>query len=80
MGLLDYPVLIFVVSFATLWAADWLGTRLRIRRRSIAEEERPDFDVVLGAALTLLGLVIGFSFSMAINRFELRSEIGRAHV
>ena len=78
MGLLDYPGLILVVSFAALWFADWLGARLRIRRKSIAEEERPDFDVVLGAALTLLGLVIGFSFSMAINRFELRGDYEEA--
>jgi len=78
MKLLDYPVLIFFVSFAALWFADWLGARLRVRRKSIGEEERPDFDVVLGAALTLLGLVIGFSFSMAINRFELRGDYEEA--
>jgi hypothetical protein len=78
INLLDYPGLILVVSFAALWFADWLGTRLRARRKSISEEERPDFDVVLGAALTLLGLVIGFSFSMAINRFDLRSDYEEA--
>jgi hypothetical protein len=71
---LDYPVLIFFVSFAALWCANWLGTQLRFHRKSISEEERPEFDVVLGAALTLLGLVIGFSFSMAINRFEQRNS------
>jgi hypothetical protein len=78
MRLLDYPVLIFVVSFAALWFADWVGTRLRTRRESFSEKERPDFDVVLSAALTLLGLVIGFSFSMAINRFELRNDFEEA--
>jgi hypothetical protein len=78
MNLLDYPVLTLLVSFGALWFAHWAGTRLRTRRESISEEERPDFDVVLGAALTLLGLVIGFSFSMAINRFELRNDFEEA--
>jgi hypothetical protein len=36
------------------------------------EDEREDFGVVLGATLTLLGLLIGFSFSMAINRYDQR--------
>ncbi len=78
MKLLDYPVLIFFVSFGALWFANWLGARLRNRRESISEEERPDFDVVLGAALTLLGLVIGFSFSMAISRYEQRNSFEEA--
>ncbi len=74
MNLLDYPVLLFVVTFLLLWFAAWVGGRLGKYRRSIKEGERPDFDVVLGAALTLLGLVIGFSFSMAIARYELRND------
>src|ERR1700729_2395055 len=78
MGLLDYPGLILIVSFAALWFADWVGTRLRIRRKSISEEERPDFDIVLGAALTLLGLVIGFSFSMAVGRYDQRKAYEEA--
>ena len=78
MKLLDYPVLIFFASFALLWFANWLGSRLRARRKSISEEERPDFDVVLGAALTLLGLVIGFSFSMAVGRYDQRKNYEEA--
>jgi len=78
MRLLDYPVLIFLLSFAVLWFANWLGTQLRLRRKSISEEERPDFDVVLGAALTLLGLVIGFSFSMAVGRYDQRKNYEEA--
>lgn len=78
MSLLDYPVLVFFVSFAALWFANWVGTRLRARRKSISEEERPDFDLVLGAALTLLGLVIGFSFSMAVGRYDQRKNYEEA--
>ena len=33
--------------------------------RAFWKEERPDFDVLRTAALTLLGLLIGFSFAIA---------------
>ena len=78
MKLLDYPVLIFFVSFALLWLANWVGSQLRARRKDISEEGRPDFDIVLGAALTLLGLVIGFSFSMAVGRYDQRKNYEEA--
>ena len=35
---------------------------------------REDFGVILTATLTLLGLIIGFSFSMAIGRYEQRKN------
>jgi hypothetical protein len=35
---------------------------------------REDFDVILTATLTLLGLIIGFSFSMAISRYDQRKN------
>jgi hypothetical protein len=78
MNLPDHPVLIFFVSFTLLWFANWVGIRLRAGRKNISEEERPDFDIVLGAALTLLGLVIGFSFSMAVGRYDQRKNYEEA--
>jgi len=41
-------------------------------------EEREDFGVILAAALTLLGLIIGFTFSMAITRYDLRKNYEEA--
>ncbi len=38
------------------------------------DKEQDDFDLVLTGTLTLLGLIIGFSFSMAINRYDLRKN------
>jgi hypothetical protein len=38
------------------------------RLRNIGEDVREDFGVILSA--TLLGLLIGFSFSMAISRLR----------
>jgi hypothetical protein len=37
-------------------------------------EEREDFGVLLTATLTLLGLIIGFTFSMAISRYDQRKN------
>jgi hypothetical protein len=44
----------------------------------LKEEERHDFGVVLGATLTLLGLLIGFSFSMAVSRYDQRKNYEEA--
>jgi hypothetical protein len=38
------------------------------------KEERDDFNVVQGATLTLLGLIIGFSFAMAVSRYDQRKN------
>jgi len=37
-------------------------------------DEREYFTIVLSASLTLLGLIIGFTFSMAITRYDLRKH------
>lgn len=70
-SLLNLPRLVFVLSFLLLWAAAWAGGRLQ-RWRRLDEDVRTDFNVVQGATLTLLGLIIGFSFSMAIGRYDQR--------
>jgi len=44
----------------------------------LAEDQRNGFGVVQGAVLTLLGLLIGFTFSMAINRYEQRRNYEEA--
>ena len=40
----------------------------------MVDRERGDLAVVQGAAVTLLSLLIGFSFSMAISRYEQRKN------
>ena len=75
---LDYPLLIFFSAFFLLWFAAWAGGRLSQRRRDLTEELRTDFGVVLAATLTLLGLIIGFSFSMATARYDLRKSYEEA--
>lgn len=72
---LDSPLLVFVVSFFLLWLAAWVGARLHQRRREqMGDDTRTDFGVVQAATLTLLGLIIGFSFSMATGRYDQRKH------
>src|SRR5689334_4045425 len=66
MGLMDRPIVLCISAAAVLWLSARAGIWLREKRPKFAEREREDLVVVLGAALTLLGLVIGFSFSMAV--------------
>ncbi|HQR11495.1 MAG TPA: hypothetical protein PLW68_09220 [Casimicrobiaceae bacterium] len=73
--LLRYPLLIFVLSFILLWIAAWLGATVLRRKVDPGEGVRQDFSVVLAATLTLLGLILGFSFSMAINRYDQRKNL-----
>nr|WP_284507355.1 hypothetical protein [Caballeronia sp. ATUFL_M2_KS44] len=55
-------------------AAAYLGARLR-RARPMADDMREDFGIVQSAALTLLALVIGFSLSMAVGRYDQRKNL-----
>jgi hypothetical protein len=73
---LDYPVLVFVASFLTLWLSAQLGASVLRKWRHLEDEVREDFGIILAA--TLLGLIIGFSFSMAINRYDQRKNYEEA--
>ena len=77
-NLTHYPVLIFVLSFLTLWLAGWIGWSLLRRKRALDEELRQDFGFILAGLLTLLALLIGFSFSMATGRYDLRKTYEEA--
>ncbi len=61
--------------FFLLWLAAWIGANFLRRHRKLDEAVRGDFDVVLAATLTLLGLILGFSFSMAIGRYDQRKNL-----
>jgi hypothetical protein len=41
----------------------------------LEENKREDFGIIMAAILTLLGLIIGFSFSMAISRYDQRKNL-----
>ena len=73
--LLDHPLPLLLASFALLWGATRFGAALRLRHGLQDDARRGDFDIVLGATLTLLGLIVGFSFSMASNRYDQRKNL-----
>ena len=74
---MNFPFLIFLVCFVVLASSERIGTLLR-NRRVIEEDLRKDLDIILAATLTLLGLIIGFSFSMAISRYDQRKNYEEA--
>src|SRR5262245_23606634 len=72
--LIDHPIVFCLVTFLVLWLCAWLGaTALRGRVRP-PSEFKADFAVIVAATLTLLGLVIGFSFAMATSRYDHRKQ------
>jgi len=75
--MLNYPRYSFVVSIVLLWLAAHAGAVLRYRR-PLADDERDDFAIVQAACLTMLGLFIGFTFSMAISRYDQRKNYEEA--
>jgi hypothetical protein len=77
-NLTDYPLLVFVVSFVVLWLSTQFGAGVLKRWRKLEQDAREDFGVILAATLTLLGLIIGFSFSMATSRYDQRKNLEEA--
>lgn len=72
-AILDYPLaLVFPITFVVLAVATWLGGWIASRRRAVVEGMREDFTLVQSSTLTLLALIIGFTFSMALTRYDQR--------
>jgi len=78
MNLTNHPLLVLASSCVILWLGAEVGNALRGGIRPIKEEERDDFGLVVSATLTLLGLLIGFTFSMAITRYDQRKNYEEA--
>jgi hypothetical protein len=77
-ALIDNPFVVFAIAVTAQWGAAFVGDLLRRRLRPLKKEERDDFDTVLTATLTLLALIIGFSFSMAVTRYDQRKNLEEA--
>jgi hypothetical protein len=78
MAIVDFPLVLFALSFIVLWLSAFVGASIRKGRGALEKGEQEDFAIVQGAALTLLGLLIGFTFSMAISRYEQRKTYEEA--
>ena len=76
--LTQYPLLLGVVTLVVLWLAAQSGSALGLRRVEPDQDWRDGFGVIRTATLTLLGLVVGFTFSMSTSRYDLRKTLEEA--
>jgi hypothetical protein len=76
--MMDYPVIFFAASLLVLWSSEQAGGYLHRRQKDLEEAAQKDLDVILTATLTLLVLIIGFTFSMAVNRYDQRKNYEEA--
>jgi hypothetical protein len=76
--LVSQPSFVLLVTLISMWVSANVGAFFGHRMRPLKDEEREDFGTVLTATLTLLGLLIGFTFSMAISRYDQRKNLEEA--
>jgi len=73
----DNSLLLFALSFTVLTLSARFGMLYR-KRSPLPDEERESFGVIINATLTLLVLLIGFTFSMALTRYDQRKNLEEA--
>jgi hypothetical protein len=78
MDILETPFAVFIIAAAAQWLAAYAGDFVRNRGAAFDADDREDFNLVRNAALTLLALIIGFSFSMAVSRYDQRKNYEEA--
>ena len=72
--LLDTPLSLFAVTLISLWLIALVGFFGQKIWRPLRREEQQEFTAVQGATLTLLGLIVGFTFSMSVSRYDQRKN------
>ena len=77
-SLAHYPFFVFVLTFVFLSIATMAGASLHRRYPTVTADHKDDLGVILAATLTLLALIIGFSFAMATNRYDERKRLEQA--
>jgi hypothetical protein len=71
-SVLDNLFVVFFISLVVQWLAGCLGHLFREKGRLLGEDALQDFDTVEKATQTLLALIIGFTFFMAVTRYDQR--------
>jgi hypothetical protein len=71
---MNFPLLVFLTAFGLLALTTRIGDALRRRVGLPRENSQTDAALLLSATLTLLYFIIGFSFSMAISRYDNRKN------
>ncbi len=70
-----HAFMFFVAITLLLWLATLLGGQLRKRRERTLPEESSTFKTLESAVLALLGLLLGFTFSMGVGRYDQRKNL-----
>src|SRR5271157_1426104 len=78
LNFIRHPLFILPISFVLMWISAQIGLFLRKRQRNLDEDMHQDHAVIVSATLTLLALIIGFSFSMALGRYDQRKNYEEA--
>ena len=76
-NLIQTPLIVLAVSFLVMWISARIGAYGH-KWFNLDEDTLKDLDLIVPATLTLLGLIIGFSFSMAISRYDQRKTYEEA--
>jgi len=74
LHIMRFPLLVLALSLVVMWVSARIGASFR----KLEEDLREDFSIVRGTTLTLLAVIIGFSFSMASSRFDQRKDLESA--
>ena len=70
------PLLTCLVLMGLLLVAEEFGFRVKRRTRPGSDSiEKADIALILGAVLTLLALLLGFTYAMSERRFETRRQL-----
>ena len=75
LSLGPHPATLLVVAFVVQVLGGYLGHILRRRGEPSADSAHSDVQAILGATMTLLALIIGFTCAMAITRFDERRDL-----
>src|SRR6266513_5572537 len=67
--------LVFAILAVVLLALSEFGWRVGLARSRAKPEKAGDSGSVPAAVLTLLGLLLGFTFAMAVSRHDTRREL-----
>ncbi|MBP0590766.1 hypothetical protein J8I87_13785 [Paraburkholderia sp. LEh10] len=73
-AIMRHPLVLFVMSFVVMAIGAYIGATVLRRRLKNIDGGRDGLDVVQAATLTLLALIIGFTFSMAVTRYDQRKN------
>ena len=77
-NLTDNPLIVFALALFMLWLSARIGSSFLKKRLNLEDRVREDFSIILTATLTLLVLIIGFSFLMGISRYDQRKNYEEA--